>query len=66
MKGKGFTLQLDNTSGIVKSIKLDNGKEFPFKQSFKYYESNEKNLISLVLTPSHSLTMRTLKTPLKT
>jgi hypothetical protein len=28
MKGKGLTLQLDNTSGIVKSIKLDNGKEF--------------------------------------
>ncbi len=40
MKGKGFTLQLDNTSGIVKSIKLDNGKEFALKQSFKYYESN--------------------------
>jgi lysosomal alpha-mannosidase len=41
MKGKGFTLHLDNTSGIVKSIKLDNGQEFPLKQSFKYYVSNQ-------------------------
>jgi len=40
MKGKGFTLHVDNTSGNIKSIKLDNGQEFPFKQSFKYYKSN--------------------------
>ena len=40
MKGKGFTLNLDGISGNIKSIKLENGKEFPLKQSFKYYKSN--------------------------
>jgi len=41
MKGKGFTLHLDNTSGNIKSIKLDNGKTLPFRQSFKYYRANQ-------------------------
>jgi lysosomal alpha-mannosidase len=41
MKGKGFTLQLDNTSGNIKSIKLDIGKTLPFGQSFKYYRAHQ-------------------------
>jgi lysosomal alpha-mannosidase len=41
MKGKGFTLHLDNTSGKIKSIKLDNGKTVPFGQSFKYYRAHQ-------------------------
>jgi lysosomal alpha-mannosidase len=44
MKGKGFTLNLDNNSGIIKSIKLNNGKEFPLKQTFGYYKSNQDTI----------------------
>jgi len=44
MKGKGFTLHVDDTTGNIKSIKLDNGQEFPLKQSFKYYKSNQDSI----------------------
>ncbi|XP_054167857.1 lysosomal alpha-mannosidase-like [Oppia nitens] len=41
MKGKGFTLNLDSNNGNILSMKLNNGKEYPLKQSFKYYKSTK-------------------------
>ena len=40
MKGKGFTLFLNNNTGNIESIRLDNGNVFPLKQSFMFYDSN--------------------------
>jgi lysosomal alpha-mannosidase len=38
MKGKSFTLQIDEQSGALKSITI-NGKTHTLRQSFKYYNS---------------------------
>ena len=38
MKGKSFTLQVDETTGALKSITI-NGKTHKLKQSFKWYKS---------------------------
>jgi lysosomal alpha-mannosidase len=40
MKGKSFTLILDETTGQIDSIKLQNGKSYPLKQTFMYYKSS--------------------------
>ena len=46
LKGKGFTLNLNNKTGVLKTIKLGDGKEHPLKQSFKFYKSNHDNAYS--------------------
>ncbi|XP_054165688.1 lysosomal alpha-mannosidase-like [Oppia nitens] len=44
MKGKGFTLLLDSKIGNIESIKLQNtDKDYPLRQSFKFYKSNSDN-----------------------
>ncbi|CAG2117424.1 unnamed protein product, partial [Medioppia subpectinata] len=40
LKGKGFTISLDQKTGNIEKIKMVNGNEFPLKQSFKFYKSN--------------------------
>ncbi|CAG2104129.1 unnamed protein product [Medioppia subpectinata] len=40
LKGKGFTLSLDQKTGNIEKVKMVNGNEFPLKQSFKFYKSN--------------------------
>ncbi|CAG2108860.1 unnamed protein product, partial [Medioppia subpectinata] len=43
LKGKGFTISLDQKTGNIEKIKMINGNEFPLKQSFKFYKSNHDN-----------------------
>src|SRR5882724_955700 len=42
LKGKSFSLQIDENSGSLKSLTI-NGKTYKFKQSFKYYNAIGRN-----------------------